>query len=91
MGEIADVQGAAVGQLSMSRTLMFVFSVDWFFCRTASQLRWKSCDEVTGCTSLRAWLIKLDEMQRNGLVIHLLVLDRSIVGLGNAWCSFGRY
>lgn len=69
----------------MSRTLMFVVNVDWFFLShrlpiaLEAQRQGYQVHIATGLTD------KLDELQRHGLVVHPLALDRSNTGLGNAW------
>lgn len=69
----------------MSRTLMFVVNVDWFFLShrlpiaLEAQRQGYQVHIATGLTD------KLDELQRHGLVVHPLALDRSSAGLGNAW------
>jgi glycosyltransferase involved in cell wall biosynthesis len=69
----------------MSRTLMFVVNVDWFFLShrlpiaLEAQRQGYQVHIATGLTD------KLDELQRHGLVVHPLALDRSSTGLGNAW------
>ena len=69
----------------MSRTLMFVVNVDWAFLShrlpiaLEAQRRGYQVHIATGLTD------KLEELQRHGLVVHPLALDRSSAGLGNAW------
>ncbi len=69
----------------MSRTLMFVVNVDWFFLSHRLPIALEALRQgyqvhiATGLTD------KLDELQRHGLVVHPLALDRSSAGLGNAW------
>ena len=69
----------------MSRTLMFVVNVDWFFLSHRLPIALEALRQgyqvhiATGLTD------KLDELQRHGLVVHSLALDRSSTGLGNAW------
>ena len=69
----------------MSRTLLFVVNVDWFFLShrlpiaLAAMRQGYQVHIATGLTD------KKDELERNGLVVHPLVLDRSSAGLGNAW------
>lgn len=69
----------------MSRTLMFVVNVDWFFLShrlpiaLEAQRQGYQVHIATGLTD------KLDELQRHGLLVHPLALDRSSAGLGNAW------
>jgi glycosyltransferase involved in cell wall biosynthesis len=69
----------------MSRTLLFVVNVDWFFLShrlpiaLEAQQQGYSVHIATGLTD------KLDELRRHDLVVHPLALDRSSTGLGNAW------
>ncbi len=69
----------------MSRTLMFVVNVDWAFLSHRLPIALEALRQgyrvhiATGLTD------KLDELQRYGLVVHPLALDRSSAGLGNAW------
>ena len=69
----------------MSRALMFVVNADWFFLSHRLPLALEAQRQgyqvhiATGLTD------KLDELQRHGLVVHPLALDRSSAGLGNAW------
>jgi glycosyltransferase involved in cell wall biosynthesis len=69
----------------MSRTLLFVVNVDWFFLShrlpiaLEAQRQGYQVHVATGLTD------KLGELQRLGLVVHPLVLERSSAALGNAW------
>jgi glycosyltransferase involved in cell wall biosynthesis len=69
----------------MSRTLMFVVNVDWFFLSHRLPIALEALRQgyqvhiATGLTD------KLGELERHGLVVHPLALDRSSAGLGNAW------
>jgi glycosyltransferase involved in cell wall biosynthesis len=69
----------------MSRKLLFVVNVDWFFLShrlpiaLEAQRKGYQVHIATGLTD------KLDELQRHGLVVHPLALDRSSARLGNAW------
>ena len=69
----------------MSRTLLFVVNVDWFFLSHRLPIALQAMRQgyqvhiATGLTD------KLDELQCHGLVVHPLALDRSSAGLGNAW------
>ena len=69
----------------MSRTLLFVVNVDWFFLSHRLPIALEAMRQgyqvhiATGLTD------RLDELQRNGLVVHPLALDRSSAGFGNAW------
>lgn len=71
----------------MSRTLMFVVNVDWFFLSHRLPIALEAMRQgyqvhiATGLTD------KQGELERYGLVVHPLVLDRSSAGLGNAWCT----
>lgn len=64
---------------------MFVVNVDWFFLSHRLPIALEAIRQgyqvhiATGLTD------KLGELERNGLVVHPLVLDRSSAGLGNAW------
>ena len=68
----------------MSHTLLFVVNVDWFFLShrlpiaLAAQRQGYQVHIATGLTD------KLDELQRHGLIVHPLTLERSSTGLGNA-------
>jgi glycosyltransferase involved in cell wall biosynthesis len=68
----------------MNRRLLFVVNVDWFFLShrlpiaLEAQRQGYQVHIATGLTD------KLDELQRYGLVVHPLALDRSSTGLSNA-------
>jgi glycosyltransferase involved in cell wall biosynthesis len=69
----------------MSRTLLFVVNVDWFFLSHRLPIALHAMRHgyqvhiATGITD------KLSELERNGLVVHPLALDRSSASLVNAW------
>ena len=69
----------------MNRKLLFVVNVDWFFLSHRLPIALAAMQQgyqvhiATGLTD------RLDELQRNGLVVHPLALDRSSAGLGSAW------
>ena len=69
----------------MSRTLMFVVNVDWFFLSHRLPIALEATRQgyqvhiATGLTD------KAEELRRNGLVVHSLALERGGAGLGNAW------
>ena len=69
----------------MNRRLLFVINVDWFFLSHRLPIALEALRQgyevhiATGLTD------RLDELQRHGLVVHPLSLDRSSAGLGNAW------
>ena len=68
----------------MSRTLMFVVNVDWFFLShrlpiaLEAQRQGYQVHIATGLTD------KLDDLQRHGLVVHPLAMNRSSAGFGNS-------
>jgi glycosyltransferase involved in cell wall biosynthesis len=68
----------------MNRRLLFVVNVDWFFLShrlpiaLEAQRQGYQVHIATGLTD------KSDELQRYGLVVHPLALDRSSTGLSNA-------
>ena len=69
----------------MHHTLLFVVNVDWFFLSHRLPIALEALRlgyEVHIATGLTD---KLDELQRHGLVVHPLALDRSSAGVGNAW------
>ena len=74
----------------MSRTLMFVVNVDWFFLShrlpiaLAAMRQGYQVHIATGLTD------KLDELQSHGLVVHPLALDRSSAGVGNVWRTMAQ-
>ena len=69
----------------MSRTLMFVVNVDWFFLSHRLPIALAALRDgyqvhiATGLTDKRA------ELESHGLVVHPLALERSSASLGNAW------
>ena len=69
----------------MSRILMFVVNVDWFFLSHRLPIALEATRQgyqvhiATGLTD------KAEELRRNGLVVHSLALERGGAGLGNAW------
>ena len=74
----------------MSRKLMFVVNIDWFFLShrlpiaLEAQRQGYQVHVATGLTD------KLDELQSYGLVVHQLALDRSSSSLGNAWRTMAQ-
>jgi glycosyltransferase involved in cell wall biosynthesis len=69
----------------VSRKLMFVVNVDWFFLSHRLPIALEAMRQgyqvhiATGLTD------RLAELRRHGLVVHPLALDRRGAGLGNAW------
>lgn len=69
----------------MKNILLFVVNVDWFFLShrlpiaLEAQRQGYEVHIATGLTN------KLEELNRNGLIVHPLALDRSSAGIGNAW------
>lgn len=72
----------------MNRTLMFVVNVDWFFLSHRLPIALEAQQQgyqvhiATGLTG------KQGELERHGLVVHSLTMDRSSAGLTNA-CHAG--
>lgn len=69
----------------MSRTLLFVVNVDWFFLSHRLPIALEALRQGYQVHIATSLTDKLDELQRHGLVMHPLALDRSSAGLGNAW------
>jgi glycosyltransferase involved in cell wall biosynthesis len=69
----------------MSRTLLFVVNVDWFFLSHRLPIALEAQRQGYQVHVATCLTDKLDELQRHGLVVHPLALDRSSAGLGNAW------
>lgn len=81
MSEVKVVPDSATGRPCMSRKLLFVVNVDWFFLSHRLPIALEAMRQgyevhlATGLTD------KLDELHRHGLVVHPLSLDRSSMGL----------
>ena len=69
----------------MSRALMFVVNVDWFFLSHRLPIALEAQRQGFRVHIATSLTDKLGELQRHGLVVHPLALDRSSTGLGNAW------
>lgn len=69
----------------MSRKLLFVVNVDWFFISHRLPIALEAQRQGYQVHVATALTDKLDELQCLGLVVHPLGLDRSSVRLGNAW------
>jgi glycosyltransferase involved in cell wall biosynthesis len=69
----------------MSHRLLFVVNVDWFFLSHRLPIALEAQRRGYQVHIATALTDKLDELQRHGLVVHPLALDRSSTGLGNAW------
>lgn len=69
----------------MSRTLMFVVNVDWFFLSHRLPIALEAMRQGYQVHIATSLTDKQGELERNGLVVHPLALDRSSAGLGNAW------
>ena len=71
----------------MSHKLLFVVNVDWFFLSHRLPIALHAIrlgyqvHIATGLTD------KQKELERHGLVVHPLVLDRSSVSFGSAWLT----
>jgi glycosyltransferase involved in cell wall biosynthesis len=71
----------------MTRKLLFVVNVDWFFLSHRLPIALEAQRrgfEVHIATRLTD---KLSELQRHGLIVHVLALDRNGAGLANAWLT----
>jgi glycosyltransferase involved in cell wall biosynthesis len=85
MSEVNVLPDADNEQLFMSRKLLFVVNVDWFFLSHRLPIALEAMRQgyevhiATGLTD------KIDELQRYGLLVHPLELDRSSVGLVSTW------
>ena len=71
----------------MTKTLLFVVNVDWFFLSHRLPIALEA--QRQGFTVHLATRVtdKLDELQRLGLIVHVLALNRNGTGLGNAWLT----
>ena len=69
----------------MSRKLLFVVNVDWFFLSHRLPIALEALRQGYQVNIATGLTDKQDELERHGLVVHPLALDRSNVGLGNAW------
>ena len=74
----------------MSRTLMFVVNVDWFFLSHRLPIALEAQRQGYQVHVATVLTSKLDELQRQGLVVHPLALDRSSASLGNAWQTMAQ-
>lgn len=68
----------------MSRTLLFVVNVDWFFLSHRLPIALEARRQGYRVHIAAGLTDKWDELQRYGLVVHPLALDRSSAGLGDA-------
>jgi glycosyltransferase involved in cell wall biosynthesis len=68
----------------MSRKLMFVVNVDWFFLSHRLPIALEALRQGYQVHIATCLTDKLDELNRHGFVVHPLSLDRSSAGLGNA-------
>lgn len=86
----ADESFLVGGQPRINNKLMFVVNVDWFFLSHRLPIALEALRQgyqvhiATGLTD------RLDELQRHGLVVHPLALDRSSAGLGNTLRTLGQ-
>jgi glycosyltransferase involved in cell wall biosynthesis len=69
----------------MSRKLMFVVNVDWFFLSHRLPIALEAQRQGFQVHVATVLTDRLDELQCHGLMVHQLALDRSSAGLGNAW------
>lgn len=68
----------------MSRKLMFVVNVDWFFLSHRLPIALEALRQGYQVHIATCLTDKLDELNSHGFVVHPLSLDRSSAGLGNA-------
>ncbi len=72
----------------MKRTLMFVVNVDWFFMSHRLPIALEAIKQGYDVHIATSLTNKLTELERHGLVVHPLRLDRGSTGVFNAWCAF---
>jgi glycosyltransferase involved in cell wall biosynthesis len=80
-----DVSGLAGEKLHMSRTLLFVVNVDWFFLSHRLPIALEAKRQGYKVHIATRVTDKLDELLHHGLVVHPLEIDRSSAGVCNAW------
>ena len=69
----------------MNRRLLFVVNVDWFFLSHRLPIALKAVEQGYDVHIATRLTDKPCELQRHGLVVHPLALDRSNTGLLSAW------
>lgn len=69
----------------MSRTLLFVVNVDWFFLSHRLPIALEALRQGYSVHIATGLTDKSNELQRHGLVVHPLALDRRSTGLGNVF------
>lgn len=69
----------------MSRKLLFVVNVDWFFLSHRLPIAQEAMRQGYQVHIAAGLTDGLGELQRHGLVVHPLVLDRRSAGIGSAW------
>lgn len=69
----------------MNRKLLFVVNVDWFFLSHRLPIALQAIRQGYQVHIATSLTDKLEELERNGLVVHQLALDRSSARLGDAW------
>ena len=68
----------------MSRTLMFVVNVDWFFLTHRLPIALEAMRQGYQVHIATVLTNKISELEMYGFIVHPLALDRSNAGLGNA-------
>ena len=71
----------------MSRKLLFVVNVDWFFLSHRLPIAIEAMRQGYQVNVATALTDKLDELESYGLVVHPLALDRSGARIGNTLCT----
>jgi hypothetical protein len=69
----------------MSRTLLFVVNVDWFFLSHRLPIALEALRQGYSVHIATGLTDKSNELQRHGLVVHPLALDRRSTGLGDVF------
>ena len=74
----------------MSKTLLFVVNVDWFFLSHRLPIAQEAIRQGYKVHIATALTDKRDELRGRGLVVHPLTLDRSSAGVGDAWRTMAQ-
>ncbi len=69
----------------MNRILLFVVNVDWFFLSHRLPIALEAMRQGYQVHIATSLTDKQGELERNGLVVHPLALDRGSAGLGSTW------
>jgi glycosyltransferase involved in cell wall biosynthesis len=69
----------------MTRKLMFVVNVDWFFLTHRLPIALEALRQGYQVHIATRLTDKVDALHHYGLIVHSLPMDRSSAGVGNAW------